>query len=157
VRVQAAHDREHVWYTSFTLYRGCTSLPTSHVTHLPRDRDFPFISIEDTRQGSTTRPLQSSTSFRKPATVFRKLQCRDPSVDRHRGKINPRTSLHWPLPYFLAPFGYGSHPLAFLISQPRMSHTTLAVALFPKWSLHVPINIMILSWTINNKLIIKVW
>jgi hypothetical protein len=40
------------------------------------------------------RPLQSSTSFRKPATVSRKLQCRDPSPDRHRSKINPRTSLH---------------------------------------------------------------
>jgi hypothetical protein len=44
--------------------------------------------------GYTTRPLQSSTSFRKPATVSRKLQCRDPSPDRHRSKINPRTSLH---------------------------------------------------------------
>jgi hypothetical protein len=25
---------------------------------------------------NTTRPLQTSTSFRKPATVYRKLQCR---------------------------------------------------------------------------------
>jgi hypothetical protein len=44
------------------------------------------------------RPIQSrfasSTSFRKSATVSRKLQCRDPSPDRHRSKINPRTSLH---------------------------------------------------------------
>jgi hypothetical protein len=43
---------------------------------------------------TTTRPLQSSTSFRIPATVYRKLQCRNPSFDRHRSKINPRTSLH---------------------------------------------------------------
>jgi hypothetical protein len=56
------------------------------------------------RQGNTTRPLQSSTIFRKPATVSRKSQCRDPSPDRHRSKINPRTSLHQPLPYCPCPF-----------------------------------------------------
>jgi hypothetical protein len=71
-RVRATHDCEHGWYTSFTLCRGCTSLPTSRVTHLPRDRDFPFISIEETWQGTTTRPLQSSTSLRKPSIVSRK-------------------------------------------------------------------------------------
>ena len=36
VRVRAAFDREHGWYTSFTLYRGCASLPTSGDTHQPR-------------------------------------------------------------------------------------------------------------------------
>jgi hypothetical protein len=30
VRVQTAFSREHVWYISFTLYRGGTSLPMSH-------------------------------------------------------------------------------------------------------------------------------
>nr|ACN27149.1 unknown [Zea mays] len=54
----------------------------------------PYTSTKEARQGTTTRPLQSSTSFRKPATVYRKLQCRDPSPDRHRSKINPRTSPH---------------------------------------------------------------
>jgi hypothetical protein len=29
----------------------------------------PYTSTEETRQGTTMRPLQSSTSFRKPATV----------------------------------------------------------------------------------------
>jgi hypothetical protein len=48
-------------------------------------------------------------------------------------------------PTALAPFRQGSHPLAFLISQPRASHTTLVVALFSRVVLHVPINIMILS------------
>jgi hypothetical protein len=33
------------------------------------------------------RPLQSSTSFKKPTSVSRKLQCRDSSPDRHRNKI----------------------------------------------------------------------
>jgi hypothetical protein len=33
----------------------------------------PYTSTEEARQGSTTRPLQSSTSFRKPAIVSRKL------------------------------------------------------------------------------------
>jgi hypothetical protein len=53
----------------------------------------PYTSTNEARHGTTTRPLQSSTSFRKPATVYRKLQYRDPSPDRHRSKINPRTSL----------------------------------------------------------------
>jgi hypothetical protein len=33
----------------------------------------PYTSTKEARQGTTTRPLQSSTSFRKPATVYRKL------------------------------------------------------------------------------------
>jgi hypothetical protein len=45
----------------------------------------------------------------------------------------------------LAPFVQGSPLLAFLISQPRVSHTTLVVALFSRVVLHVTINIMILS------------
>jgi len=32
--VQVAHNREHGWYISFTLCRGGTTLPTSHVSHL---------------------------------------------------------------------------------------------------------------------------
>jgi hypothetical protein len=50
----------------------------------------PYTSTKEARQGTTTRPLQSSTSFRKPATVYRKLHCRNPSPDRHRSKINPK-------------------------------------------------------------------
>jgi hypothetical protein len=38
-----------------------------------------------------------------------------------------------------------SPPLAFLVSQPRASHTTLVVALFSRVVLHVLINIMFLS------------
>jgi hypothetical protein len=33
----------------------------------------PYTSTKEARQGNTTRPLQSSTSFKKPATVYRKL------------------------------------------------------------------------------------
>jgi hypothetical protein len=40
----------------------------------------PYTSTKEARQGTTTRPLQSSTSFRKPATVSRKLQCRAPRL-----------------------------------------------------------------------------
>jgi hypothetical protein len=54
----------------------------------------PYTSTKEARQGTTTRPLQSYTSFRKPVTDSRKLQCRDPSSDRHRSKISLRTSLH---------------------------------------------------------------
>jgi hypothetical protein len=64
-------------------------------------------------------------------------------------------STQWPpytdhFPTALAPFGYVSPPLAFLISHSRASHTTLVVALFSRVVLHVPINIMILTWTVNN-------
>jgi len=51
-------------------------------------RPIPYTSTEEARQGNTMRPLQSFTSFRKPATVYRKLQCRSPSTDHHRSKIN---------------------------------------------------------------------
>jgi hypothetical protein len=37
---------------------------------------------------------EAFTRFRKHTTVSRKLQCRDPSPDCHRRKINPRTTLH---------------------------------------------------------------
>jgi hypothetical protein len=77
----------------------CPSLPTSHVAHLPRDRDFPFISTEETRHGTTTRPLQSSASFRKPATVSEKGNIGIPRPKSHRNMIDPRTSLYaTPLP-----------------------------------------------------------
>jgi hypothetical protein len=53
------------------------------------DDQNPYTSTKEARQGTTMRPLQSSTSFRKPATVSRKPQCRDPSSDRHRSKNQP--------------------------------------------------------------------
>jgi hypothetical protein len=40
------------------------------------------------------RPLQNFTSFRKPATAYEKSTCKNSPSDRHRSKINPRTSLH---------------------------------------------------------------
>jgi hypothetical protein len=66
-----------------------------HATQLPRGLEVPFISTEETRQGNTTRPSQSSTSFIKPATV---------SEESDRNTINPRTSLHQQLPYRPSPF-----------------------------------------------------
>jgi hypothetical protein len=64
-----------------------------------------YTSTKEAMQGNTTRPLQSSTSFRKPATIHGKSNCKIPSSDRHRSKINPRTSLHAYFPTALAPFG----------------------------------------------------
>jgi hypothetical protein len=78
---------------------GVASLPTSRVTHLLRERDFPFISVEETRQGSSTRPLLSFTSFRKHATVSEKGNIGIPRPKSHRSMIDPRTSLYAaPLP-----------------------------------------------------------
>ena len=59
----------------------------------------PYTSTKEARQDNTTRPLQSFTSFRKPATVSRERKCKNPPSDCHRSKINPRTSLHRQLPY----------------------------------------------------------
>jgi hypothetical protein len=59
-----------------------------------QERPLPYTSTKEARQGNTRRPLQSSTNFRKPATVSTKIQCSDPSPDRHRSKINPRASRH---------------------------------------------------------------
>jgi hypothetical protein len=84
----------------------CASLTTSRVTHLPRDRDFPFISAEETRQGST-RSLQSFNSFRKPAMVSEESDIGIPRLKSHRNVINPRTSLYRQLPYLPCPFQVG--------------------------------------------------
>jgi hypothetical protein len=64
----------------------------------------PYTSTKEARQGTTTRPLQSSTSFKKPATVSRKRSIGIPRLKSHRSKINPRTSLYRPLPYCPCPF-----------------------------------------------------
>jgi hypothetical protein len=54
----------------------------------------PYTSTKEARQGTTTRPLQSSTGFRKPATVSRKGNIGIPRPKRHRSMIDPRTSLY---------------------------------------------------------------
>jgi hypothetical protein len=40
----------------------------------------PYTSTKEARQGNTTRPLQSSTSFKKPATVSRERNARIPRL-----------------------------------------------------------------------------
>jgi hypothetical protein len=57
------------------------------------------------KAGSTTRPLQSSTSFRKPATVSGKGIIGIPRTKSHRGMIDPRTSLYRSSSTALALFG----------------------------------------------------
>jgi hypothetical protein len=44
------------------------------------------------------RPLQSSTSFRKPTTVSEKGNIGIPHLKSHRSMIDPRTSLYAALP-----------------------------------------------------------
>jgi hypothetical protein len=55
-------------------------------------------------QGSTTRLLQSSTSFRKPATVSDKGDIGVPRLKSHRSMIDPRTTLYRSSSTGLAPF-----------------------------------------------------
>jgi hypothetical protein len=64
-------DREHDLYTGFTLYRGCTLYPQV-VFPFRLGLYEPLNTSEVSWQVYTMRPLQSSTSFRKPATVLEK-------------------------------------------------------------------------------------
>jgi hypothetical protein len=91
-----------------------------------------YTYTEEARQGSTTGPLQSSTSFRKSAMVSEKGNIGIPHPKIHRSLIDPWTSLYCSSPTALAPFGWASPPLSFLISQPRAFQTTLVVALFSR-------------------------
>jgi hypothetical protein len=63
-----------------------------------------YTSTKEARKSTTTRPLQSSTSFRKPAIVSKERSIGMPYLKSHRSKINLRTSLYLPLPYCLCPF-----------------------------------------------------
>jgi hypothetical protein len=53
-----------------------------------------YTSTNEARQDNTTRPLQSSTSFRKPAAVSEESNIGIPRLKSHLSKINPRTSLY---------------------------------------------------------------
>ena len=148
--VRAAHDREHGWYTSFTLCRDCTSLPISHVTHLPRDGQshtpLPRRRGRVTLRGLYKVPLASEN----PLHFIGSSNAGIPRLTAIAAKSTQGPPYTDHSPTVLAPFGEGSTPLAFLISQPRASHTTLVVALFSRVVLHVPINITILTWIVNN-------
>jgi hypothetical protein len=65
----------------------------------------PYTSSKEARQGTTTRPLQSSTSFRKHATFSRKLQCRDPRLTAITTKSTQGPPYTNHSPTALAPFG----------------------------------------------------
>jgi hypothetical protein len=54
------------------LCKGCTLYPQVMLPICYGVVWAPYTSTKEARQGNTTRPLQSSTSFRKPATVSRK-------------------------------------------------------------------------------------
>src|SRR5688572_16782609 len=90
---------------SISVLHSAEVVPCTHKSCYPsiKRRPIPYTSTEEARQGNTTRPLQSSTSFRKPATVYGKSTCKNPPSDRHRSKIILRTSLH-AIPYCPCPF-----------------------------------------------------
>jgi hypothetical protein len=57
-----------------------------------------YTSTKEARQGNTTRPLQSSTSFRKPAIVSRKSDAGTPRLTAIAAKSNREpTYTHTPL------------------------------------------------------------
>jgi hypothetical protein len=91
-------------YQFYTLQR-LYPLPTSHVTRLPRGLEVPFISTEETRQGNTTRPLQSSTSFRKLAIVSREHNAGIPCLTAIIAKSTQEPPYTDNSPTALTPFG----------------------------------------------------
>jgi hypothetical protein len=64
----------------------------------------PYTSTKEARQGNTMRPLQSSISFRKLATVSKEHNIEIPRLKCHLSKINLRTSLYQELPYRPCPY-----------------------------------------------------
>jgi hypothetical protein len=54
----------------------------------------PYTSTEEARQGSTTRPFQSSTSSRKPATDSGRRKHRNPSSKKLYRQFDLSTSLY---------------------------------------------------------------
>jgi hypothetical protein len=112
----------------------CQEIMTSHTT-LPRRRGRVTLRCLYKVPLASVNPLQflgSSNAGIPCLTAIAAKSTQAPPYTDHS-------------PIALAPFGYGSPPLAFLISQRRASHTTLVVALFSRLVLHVPTNIMILS------------
>jgi hypothetical protein len=57
------------WAAQFYTLQRLYPVPTSHVTRLPWGCTGPIHLYQGSEKGNTTRPLQSSTSFQKPATV----------------------------------------------------------------------------------------
>jgi hypothetical protein len=97
----AAHDRELGYYTSFTLCRGGTLYPQVMLPICHRVVRAPYTSTKETRQGNTMRPLQRSTSLRKPATISRKSNAEIPRLTAIAAK-STREPPYMPTP--LAPF-----------------------------------------------------
>jgi hypothetical protein len=54
----------------------------------------PYTTNEDAMQGNSMMPLQSSTSFRKPATIYEESNIGITCLKSHLSKIKPRTSLY---------------------------------------------------------------
>jgi hypothetical protein len=92
----------------------------------------PYTSSKETRQGTTMRPLQSSTSSENSLQVLGSSNAGTPHLTTIAAKSTQGPPYTDHSPTALDPFGSGSPPLAFLISQPRASHTTLVVALFSR-------------------------
>jgi hypothetical protein len=59
---------------SIPVLHSAEVVPCTHKSCYPSAKGsrIPYTSTKEARQGNTTRPLQSSTSFKKPATVSRK-------------------------------------------------------------------------------------
>jgi hypothetical protein len=65
----------------------------------------PYTSTKEARQGTTTRPLQSFTSFRKPATVLGSSNVGTPRLTTIAAKSTQGPPYIDHSPTALAPFG----------------------------------------------------
>jgi hypothetical protein len=71
-----------VGMASIPVLHSADVVPYTHKSCYPsvKGSRLSYTSTKEARQGNTARPLQSSTSFRKPATVSRKSNAGIPSL-----------------------------------------------------------------------------
>jgi hypothetical protein len=90
-------------YTSFTLCRGCTLYPQVILLICHGVVRISYTSTKEARQGNTTRPLQSYTSFRKLVTISRKSNAGISRLIAIAAK-STREPPYTPTPLLLLPF-----------------------------------------------------
>jgi hypothetical protein len=92
-RARAAHDCKHIWYASFTLYRGCTYLPTSCNTHLPRVHES-HTPLPRRRGRVPLRDLSKvPLVWENPLRFQEEESIEIPRSKSYHRKFDPRTSL----------------------------------------------------------------
>jgi hypothetical protein len=124
-------------------------VPISHVTHLPRGHES-HTPLARKRGSVTLRGLYKvPLASENPLQFLGRAIVGIPRLTAIAAK-STREPPYMPTPLLPLPLSGKVVSLAFLISQPRASHSTLVVARVSQVKLHVPIKINDLDMNINN-------